>query len=171
MTPESKRLNRRLHFWGAVVIVLPVVIVIVSGLLLQVKKQSDWIQPPTQKVGSQAPTLKYDELLKILQAEKLPQWSSWDDIDRLDVRPGKGIIKAIGHNRWEVQVNSVTGEVLQVAYRRSDLIESIHDGSFFHEQAKLWFFLPVAIVLLMLWITGIVMAVLSLKNKFKRRAR
>ena len=81
--------------------------------------------------------------------------ASWDDVDRLDVRPSKGIVKVRAKSRWEVQVDTATGEVVQVAYRRSDLIESIHDGTWFHDGAKLWVFLPAGIVLMGLWVSGV----------------
>ncbi|HJS75063.1 MAG TPA: hypothetical protein VJ921_12305 [Vicinamibacteria bacterium] len=46
--------------------------------------------------------------------------------------------------------------MLQTAYRRSDLIESIHDGSFFAGNwTKLDLFLPTGMVLLLLWGTGL----------------
>ncbi len=67
----------------------------------------------------------------------------WDDVNRLDVRPGRGVVKVWLHNGYEVQVDLGTGAVLQTAYRRSDLIESIHDGSFFAgDWTKLGLFLP-----------------------------
>ena len=81
----------------------------------------------------------------------------------------KGVIKILANNNWEVQINPHSGEVLQVAYRRSDTIEAIHDGSWFFEAAKLWLFLPVAIVLLFLWITGCVMLYTTLKSKYLKR--
>lgn len=73
--------------------------------------------------------------------------NSGDDVDRLDVRPGRGMVKVRCRNRWEVQVDTENGEILQVAYRRSDLIEIIHDGSLFHDHFKLWVFLLAALVL------------------------
>lgn len=62
---------------------------------------------------------------------------------------------------------------MQVEYRRSDLIEAIHDGSFFHEHAKLWLFLPVAVVVLVLWITGMYMFLLPfiVKRNKKQKAQ
>jgi hypothetical protein len=102
------------------------------------------------------------------------QVESWDDIDRLDVRPGKGMLKVRCKNRWEVQLDTKTGEVLRAAYRRSDLIESIHDGSFFRDRAKLWLFLPSALVLAILWFTGLYLFVLPYYAKWRngrRRAR
>ncbi|GFD86872.1 hypothetical protein KUL150_29310 [Alteromonas sp. KUL150] len=47
MSSTLRRLSRSLHLWLSLVIFIPVVIVIGSGLLLQVKKEFDWIQPPT----------------------------------------------------------------------------------------------------------------------------
>jgi hypothetical protein len=75
---------------------LPVIIVIASGLVLQVKKNFAWIQPPTQRGVSQELVLSFDEILAVVK--KLPEVNlqSWKDVNRLDVRPGKGIVKVRG---------------------------------------------------------------------------
>ncbi len=148
-------LNRKLHRWGAIIALAPVVIVIGTGLLLLLKKEIPWIQPPTQVGVGGDPAIGFEEILEVARSAPELEVENWDDIDRLDVRPDKGIVKIRGNNRWEIQVDTKTAEVLQVAYRRSDLIESLHDGSWFHDRAKLWIFLPSAIVLLALWITGV----------------
>ena len=44
-----------------------------------------------------------------------------------------------------------------MAYRRSDLIETIHDGTFFAEPVKLFLFLPAGLVLFVLWCSGLYM--------------
>jgi hypothetical protein len=81
------------------------------------------------------------------------------------------MLKVRAENSWEIQIDANTGAVLQVAYRRSDLIESIHDGSFFGDYAKLWLFLPSALVLIGLWVTGMVLFLRPrLVNARKRRA-
>ena len=85
------------------------------------------------------------------------------------MRPGKGIIKVRGKNNWEIQIDGNTGQVLQVAIRRSDLIESIHDGSFFHESFKLWVFLPSAVILAVMWGTGIYLFLLPYMLRRHRR--
>ena len=152
---KASRLNRLIHRWGSIIIALPLLVVLLSGILLQLKKESAWIQPTTQSGSGQQPSLSFDEILTATQEVHAAEVSSWDDIDRIDVRPGKGMLKVRCKNHWEVQLDASTGEVLQVAYRRSDLIESIHDGSFFGDPAKLWVFLPSAIVMVVLWGTGI----------------
>jgi uncharacterized iron-regulated membrane protein len=152
---KLSRLNRLVHRWGAITIALPAFVVIVSGILLQLKKESAWIQPPTSRgVGTQ-PSLSFDQILAAARTVPEAEVETWDDIDRLDVRPNKGVVKVRCNNRWEVQLDMQTAEVLQVAYRRSDLIEAIHDGSFFADAAKLWVFLPTAVVFAVLWGTGI----------------
>ena len=168
MSVSFRKYSRSIHLWLSLVIFIPVIIVIASGLLLQVKKEFDWIQPPTQKAQNSRPTLSFDNVLNAVRQVPQANLNDWDDIDRLDVRPAKGIIKVRGKNHWEVQLNAQTGDVLQVAYRRTDTIEAIHDGSWFFDGAKLWLFLPAAILLFVLWVTGIVMLITTLKSKFRK---
>lgn len=158
-----------MHRWGAVILVLPLIIVITSGILLQFKKKSDWIQPPT-KTGSRGElTVGFEKILEIARAFPEAGVKSWEDIDRLDVRPARGVVKVRCKNRIELQIDTKTGEVLQVAVRRSDIIESIHDGSFFHPGAKLWVFLPSAVILAGLWGTGIYLFIRPYLGRRKRR--
>ena len=70
------------------------------------------------------------------------------------MRVEHGIAKLRGNSGWEVQVDTSTSEVLKVAYRRSDIIEQIHDGSFFADWIKLYVFLPTGILLIIMWGTG-----------------
>jgi len=122
---------------------------------LLLKKDIDWIQPPTLRGAGKAPLISFEETLKIAKTVPEAGITSWADVDRLDVRPSKGMLKLRAENRWEIQIDTISGEVLHKAVRRSDLIESIHDGSFFHDHAKLWIFLPAAIVLAVMWMTGL----------------
>ena len=163
--------NRALHRWGSIVIAAPVLLVIVTGILLQVKKQVSWVQPPTTRGSTKELNLTFDQILGKAATVPEAEIESWSDIDRLDVRPSKGMLKVRAKNRWEIQLDTKTGEILQVAYRRSDLIESLHDGSFFHDQAKLWVFLPAGIVLFVLWLTGIHLFILPHQMKWRRRRR
>lgn len=164
-------LNRKIHYWGAIACAVPVLVVIVTGILLLVKKEVSWIQPPTQAGQGEVPQVAFEQILRATQAVPQAKINSWADIDRLDIRPGKGVIKVLAKNQWEVQLDQQTGQVLQVAYRRSDLIESLHDGSFFHDQVKLWIFLPSALVLLVLWVTGLWLFLLPLIVKWRRKRR
>ena len=133
------------------------------------KKDLAWIQPPTQRGTTNELTLGFERILKIAKSVPEAKIDGWDDIDRLDVRPSKGMLKVRGANGWEIQIDAATGDILQVACRRSDLIESLHDGSFFHDKVRLCLFLPSALVLLGLWLTGIYLFFLPSLARRKRR--
>ncbi len=162
-------LSRRFHRWGAIAVGLPLILVIGSGILLQVKKQVPWVQPAEQRTTESIPAVDWP--LMLAAAKGIPEAgvTSWDDIDRVDVRPGKGLLKVITKSRWEVQLALADGRVLQVEYRRSDLIETLHDGSFFGDTAKLWIFLPSGFVLFVLWLTGLYLWLLPYRTKRRRR--
>jgi len=153
-------LTRKTHYWGAAVIALPVLVIVSSGILLQIKKSVDWIQPPTQRGTASIPTLSFDRILEIASSVPQAQIRTWADMDRLDVQPNRGIVKIHALNHWEIQIDHATGQVLQSAYRRSDLIEDLHDGSWFHDIAKSWLFLPTGFGLLLLWGTGMYLFIL-----------
>ena len=171
MNINWKRLNRKIHYWGAIIIALPIITVIATGLLLQLKKEIDWIQPPTHSGQASIPTLDLSGFLEISMSIPEAKISSWADINRIDLRPLKGIAKIRAKNNWEIQIDHQTGEVLHVAYRRSDTIESIHDGTFFHDKAKLGLFFPAACILLILWGTGLYLFLLPYLAKNKSRKR
>ena len=165
------RWSRKLHRWGAALTFIPLLVVIVSGLLLQVKKQVTWVQPATVKGTGRTPEIDWQQLLDSTSGVSAANVESWSDIDRVDVRPDKGMAKVQSRNRWEVQVDLKTGDVLAVNYRRSDFIESLHDGSFFSEPAKLWVFLANGFVQLGLWCTGVYLWWLPFGARRKKRKR
>lgn len=163
--PNPRIWNRKLHRWGAIAVAIPFLIVVVSGLLLQVKKQVPWVQPVEQKGTPGAPAVSMDALLQAARGVPQAGIREWSDIDRIDVRPGKGLIKIIANSRWEIQIDGASGAVLQTAYRRSDLMETLHDGSWFHDAAKLWIFLPSGVIVFALWITGIYLFLLPIRSR------
>lgn len=160
--------NRQIHKWGSIIIALPLLVVLVTGVLLLLKKQFSFIQPPTIKGQSIEPTLSFEQILTVAKSVDSAQISSWDDINRLDVRPNKGMLKVRSNNDVEIQIDSGSGEVLHVAIRRSDFIESIHDGTFFEKNANLWLMLPVALISIVLLITGVILFFVPYLKKKKR---
>lgn len=164
-------LLRQIHHWGSILIALPLLVIIGAGLLLMLKKDVDWIQPPTQRGGDplSVPESRIDHLFAAVAALPEAGMGKWSDLDRVDIKPDKGIVKFIGHNRREVQLDLHTAEVLLVASRRSDLIESLHDGSFFAGWTKHYLFLPAGAVLLFLWLTGLWLFFLPHVKRWRRR--
>lgn len=162
-------LNRRLHYWAAAVIAVPLCVVIGSGVLLQVKKHWSWVQPAERRGTGTVPVADFPAILAAVQVHEPA--ATWGDVNRMDVRPGRGVAKVWMKDGWEVQVDLGTGRVLQSAYRRSDTIEAIHDGSFFGgEWVKLGLFLPSGGVLLFLWASGVWMWWLPIAARRRRAA-
>jgi hypothetical protein len=152
---KPSTLNRKVHYWASITVAVPMLVMIGSGLLLQAKKHWGWVQPPEHRGTGTVPVLDLEGILASVKSVPELGVSSWDDVNRLDVRPGKGMVKVWLHSGYEAQVDLGTGAVLQTAYRRSDSIESIHDGSFFAGNwTKLGLFLPTGITLLVLWLSG-----------------
>lgn len=166
-----KRLLRQVHYWISLGIMLPSGIIIAAGIFLMLKKEIGWIQPPAQKGVAvyQLPAITHEDMLSAAKAYPEAGIQSWEDISRLDIRPKTGMAKITSNTGWEVQIDTSNADVLSVAYRRSDVIESIHDGSFFASWVKLYIFLPTGILLLLMWGTGIYLFIITELAKFKKR--
>lgn len=166
-------LLRKVHHWGSLIIMVQMGLIIGAGLLLMLKKEVHWVQPPTENgVEREAvPALGLDALFAI--AQNIPELDveEWSALARVDVKPGKGTIKFVSENNWEAQLDTHTGDILQVAFRRSDIIESLHDGSFFADWVKLYIFFPSGLILFILWGTGVYLFFLPHWKRFQRTRR
>jgi hypothetical protein len=164
-------LNRKVHYWASAIVALPLLFVISTGLLLQLKKHWTWVQPPETRGSVKAPLIELSHILHSVMAHPDLAVTGWHDVNRLDVRPDRGVVKVWLRSNWEAQVDLGTAEILQIAYRRSDWIESIHDGSIFGDGVKLGVFLPAATGLLLLWIGGMWMFLYPFIGRRRVRVR
>ena len=162
--------NRKIHKWVAMIIALPMLLVIVTGIFLQLRKPIDWIQPPTIK-GSQKyqPTIALEQVLTEVKAVAPMQVNDWSDIKLLDLRPKKGVIKVRNSNDLETQVDAATGEVLQTAQRRNDFVVKMHDFSAWN--ARLWLGLPVKLGFLVIFLTGLYLNIKMSSARIKSAVR
>jgi len=162
------------HKYVGLVLAVIVAMVSVTGLLLLVKKDFDALQPPTQRgeAGEPADFIPVAEVLEAAYAVGHPAFASLDDIDRIDLRPHRRVHKVRSvHDHMEIQVCAVTGAVLSgPGPRRSDLIESIHDGSFFGDRAHGWVMPATAVGLLVLTVSGIWVWIAPVLKRRRRRA-
>jgi len=159
------------HKWVGIALSAVFVVIATTGFLLLIKKRVDWIQPPTMVgiAGEVDQFISMAELARIVETQGHADFASWDDVDRIDVRPGKRIYKVRSkHHHTEIQVDAVSGAVLGVASRPSDLIETIHDGSFFADWVHDWFMPVVPFALLFMVFSGFW---LWLEPKVRRRQR
>ena len=139
---RSIRRSRRWHNALSVFVAVLLFVSAATGLLLAWKKQSDWLQPSTQRgtAGDLGAWRPLDELAAAATVAFRQNAAPEADaaIDRLDVRPGKNVVKVrFEHEHYEVQVDGLTAEVLSVGQRNADWIEHIHDGSIVSQTFKL----------------------------------
>lgn len=159
-----------MHRWGALGCAVPLLLVIITGLILQIKKQWSWVQPPT-RVGTLDADITLGEILEVARSDDQAKISDWKDIDRLDVRPSKGIVKVRTRYDHEVQIDLGKRKIVQSEIRRSDWIESLHDGSYFGDWAKLSVFLLNGLVLFGLWFTGLYLWYLPYLARARKRRK
>lgn len=167
-TQQQARLLRRfrwLHRKVAIVLFVFFLIISVTGLLLGIKKNTGLLAP-TQKGSSRQLTdwLPIDRLhqnaVQYLAAIS-PDLSP--DIDRIDIRPEKGVAKFTFKNHYHgLQLDGSTGKLLLHEIRRSDWIEDLHDGSLVDsligtrdEPFKIGYTLMMGLSLFLLVITGV----------------
>lgn len=129
---ESLRKFRTWHRFFGTALGLFMLITASTGILLGWKKNFDILQPPEQK-GTSTNLENWASLETITKSASQAIDSVVGhsiELDKLDVRPSKGIIKVLfKEGNWEVQIDGATGKPLSVLQRHSDWIEHIHDGS------------------------------------------
>ena len=120
------------HKWVGICAAAFLVITAGTGFLLLLKKEYAWIQPPTQKgsPGALAEFISLEEAWQRCVATGHPDFQTREDLDRIDVRPGKRVYKVRSkHNHSEIQVDAMSGAILSQEERVSDWLEELHDGS------------------------------------------
>ena len=131
--------TRAIHRWLSVVVAAPLLLVMVTGIALQLRKPSETLQPGTASgAASYAPAVTAGRLLEVAQREPAMRVDGWRDILLTDYRPKKGVVKVRNSQHFEVQVDALTGEVLKSGQRLNDYLSKIHDGSAFG--LRLWLF-------------------------------
>jgi uncharacterized iron-regulated membrane protein len=131
---RSYKIIWEMHKWVGIVSALLLINVSVTGLLLLEKKKFAWLQPPTQTgaPGTEADFITVQELLACVGELNHPDFPDVAAIDRIDFRPDKRVFKVRSqYHNAEIQVDAIDGSILSVATRRSDLIECLHDGSWY----------------------------------------
>ena len=161
------------HKWIGILFSVVFLNLSVTGYLLLVKKNHAWIQPPTQmgKEGGLEDFISTRQLLEIVLQQNHEDFSKLEDIDRVDFRPAKRTFKVRSHhNHSEIQVDAVTGKVLSVDWRPSDLIESLHDGSFYGSWCHATLMPITAATLLFLTVSGLYLWLVRRRAEKMRQA-
>ncbi|SMD44306.1 PepSY-associated TM region [Aquiflexum balticum DSM 16537] len=162
-TARNTRIYRRIHKVISITFVVFLLIIGVTAILLAWKKEMKLI-PKTQstKVDNPGDWIRLEQMIVIGQTFMRDSIGKSDLIDRVDVRPDKGIAKIVFKKHFtEIQIDGFSGEVLSIKQRNSDLVEKIHDGSILDflmetdsESSKIIYSTLTSLGLIFLCITG-----------------
>lgn len=148
---------RSLHKYVGLALAAFFLVTAATGVLLGWKKNVEVLQPKTFQGESEnlAGWKSFNEISRVSIAA-LDSILENPIIDRMDVRPGKGIVKVLfTEGYWEAQVDATSGKVLSVAKRHSDWIEHLHDGSLISDGFKLVYTNILGIGMCTLALTGL----------------
>lgn len=130
------RLTRKLHKVAGISLFVFVIAIGISGLLLGWKKNSNgYLLAETMKGSNMESNswISLDSIQKIAVGYYAKKSGKGEvEVDRMDVRPGKGIIKVSFVGGYDgIQIDLASGKILGEEVRRADFIEHLHDGSWF----------------------------------------
>ena len=154
---KQLRQFRSLHKWIGICLAFFILISASTGVLLGWKKNVSLLQPKMYSgTSAQLNEWKSFEIIATSAKNAIDSVVKKPiEIDRMDVRPDKGIVKVLfAEEYWEVQVDGKTGKVFSVAQRHADWIEHIHDGSIISEFVKLIYTNIIGIGLITLALSG-----------------
>lgn len=143
------------HLWLGIATTGIVLVICVTGILLNHKRPLGLMPDvPNEAPGTLAQSLPVAELAS--RAERaVPAGVAASGIDRMDLRPGDGLVKVRFDDRdvHEVTVDLATGRVLHVGLRNDVFLEKLHSGEIFGGQGVLLSDLA-AVALAVLLISG-----------------
>lgn len=160
---KQTRFYRKIHNWFSIPLFVFMFLIGITGLLLGWKKQLHLLPTTEKGKSSDSKTwLHIDSLQNIAIQYSADSLKLPSKIDRLDIRPAKGIAKIVFAQHFtELQLDCTTGKVLSVNRRNSDIIEKIHDGSIIDywfqnssDGVKLFYTTGVSLGLMLLSFTG-----------------
>ncbi len=143
------------HLWLGIVTTGLVLIVSATGVLLNHKRPLGLMPDvPNEPSGTLAQSLPIADLARLAERAVPPSVAA-AGVDRMDVRPGDGLVKVRFDDPTvhEVTVELASGRILHVGERNDVFLEKLHSGEIFGDNGVLLSDLA-AVALLVLVISG-----------------
>ena len=148
-----RTLHRKLSFY----LVIPIGVILLSGLILQLRNQIEWIQPALmQGDAGTGSLLGPNDIIQRLEISK-------SEVDQIIYKPAKNNVSVRLKSGEEIQLDPESGKVLKKAMRRTNLLIDIHQGSIIGPLGQYGVYLVSGLGLLLLYLTG--MSLLIPKRK------
>jgi uncharacterized iron-regulated membrane protein len=113
---------KKSHRVVAIAITLPLILIALTGIVLQLRNQFEWIQPETisQKIDPLQPYISFEAATKGVPLE---------NVEQIILRPAKGNLSVRLKDGLEIQMHPQTGAILKKSMRRTNFLIELHQGS------------------------------------------
>jgi uncharacterized iron-regulated membrane protein len=148
-----RTLHRKISFY----LMIPIGVILLSGLILQLRNQIEWIQPELiQGEAGTGSLLGPTDIIQRLEISK-------SEVDQIIYKPAKNNVSVRMKSGEEIQLDPESGKVLKRAIRRTNLLIDIHQGSIIGPLGQYGVYLVSGLGLLLLYLSG--MSLLVPKRK------
>lgn len=161
----SPKFWRSWHRKIAILFLVPLMVISISGFFLSLRGFSPWIQPPQIKASAGWPLVSIEDLWIKAQQIKAAELTDLGQLKSIEIKVNSGTVNFRSQNGYEIQFNAKNGEILSSAQRWTPLLVEIHEGNFLSPLLKNIFFLPAGVILTFLSISGLSMFISSNKKK------
>jgi uncharacterized iron-regulated membrane protein len=156
------KFSRKIHKWSGILLVLFAVTISISGGFIAFKSHLEYLQPSNKSgvAGEINAVISASKVVNIILALRLPEARQMTDINRIELRPNKRMYKVRleAKDNWssprEIQIDAITGAVLNIGLRGDQLWSDIHSFAVFGEFTKLFVMSMTGLSLLWLSLTG-----------------
>ncbi len=142
-----------------------------TGFFLAMKSRFGWIRPEAQSGTEYASTAELAPIHVVLDAAfsaGFEEVKTVEDIDRLELHAEDRIWKVLSKENYrEIQIDGVTGEILSRGQRNDQLLEQLHDFSFFSDTLHDWVLPLIAFALFILSLSGVIMYLVPVFRRWK----
>jgi Uncharacterized iron-regulated membrane protein len=166
------RFMRKWHRWVSIIITIPFLITLVTGIVLATRGFNTWVQPQYEAIDAAGLNVSFEQILAAARSVPEAEIKEWKDVSQIDIRPGPGNIRLRAKKtQWEIQISGVTGEVTGKGIRRASFLVSLHEGAYFGPVVRYGIFFPSALGVFFLLVSGVVIFVQPFILKRKAQAK
>ena len=149
------RFLRKWHRWVSVVIAIPFLITLATGILLATRGFNSWVQPDYAAPKSSL-AISFPQILEAARSIPEAKIQDWKDVSQIDIRPSVGNIRVRAKfTQYEIQIDGNTGKVTGTGIRRASFLTALHEGAYFGPVVRYGIFLPRALGVFFLLISGV----------------
>ena len=144
---------RNIHRKLSLYLFIPIGVILLSGIILQLRNQFEWIQPALiQGEAGTESLLGPNEIIQQLKISKT-------DVDQIIYKPAKNNVSLRLKSGEEIQLDPESGKVLKRAIRRTNLLIDIHQGSIIGPLGQYGVYILSGFGLILLYLSGIYLLV------------